>query len=60
MPTMRLLTTQLIDGTTVLYNNTGNYDGTYQMTAVLPPPTAPAGGVYQIVGEPRMSNTLFC
>ena len=55
-----VLTTQLIDGTTVLYNNTGNYDGTYQMTCGAPAADGSGGGVYQIVGgAPNVQYTLI-
>jgi hypothetical protein len=55
-----VLTTQLIDGTTVLYNNTGNYDGTYQMTCGATAADGSGGGVYQIVGgAPNVQYTLI-
>jgi hypothetical protein len=55
-----VLTTSLIDGTTVLYTNTGNYDGTYQMTLGANAADGSGGGVYQIVGGvPNVQYTLI-
>lgn len=46
-----ILTTSLIGGTGGnLYTNTGNYDGSYQMTLGATAADGSGGGVYQIVG----------
>jgi hypothetical protein len=56
-----ILTSSLISGANgILYTNTGNYDGTYQMTLGAAASDGSGGGVYQIVGgAPNVQYTLI-